>query len=122
MKRAVAFLVLVGAGLGAAWAQPAPTLADSPDTAAAFGRIEQYLLTESALGGRRARLLTLVTARELNLAKQWSVHEDAARAAGLEPAILDVTHLERFAGGEISEEEYERARNLALADDREHAP
>lgn len=90
MRRAVALLVLAGAGLGAAWAQPAPTLADSPDTAAAFGRIEQYLLTESGVGQRRARLLTLVTARELNLAKQWSIHEDAAQAAGLEPAIIDV--------------------------------
>jgi 4-carboxymuconolactone decarboxylase len=61
----------------------------SPATAAAFGRIERYLLKESALSGRLAGLLTLVAAREMNLAYQWSVREDAARAAGLEPAIID---------------------------------
>ena len=62
----------------------------SPATAAGFGRIERYLLKESALSGRLAGLLTLITAREMNLAYQWSVREDAARAAGLEPAVIDV--------------------------------
>jgi 4-carboxymuconolactone decarboxylase len=65
----------------------------SPATAAGFGRIERYLLGESALSGRRAGLLTLVTAREMNLAYEWSVREDAARAAGLEPAVIDVVRL-----------------------------
>jgi 4-carboxymuconolactone decarboxylase len=62
----------------------------SPATAAGFGRIERYLLNESALSGRRAGLLTLITAREMNLAYEWSIREDAARAAGLEPAVIDV--------------------------------
>lgn len=65
-------------------------LLHSPATAAGFGRIERYLLKESALSGRRAGLLTLVAAREMNLAYQWSVREEAARAAGLEPAVIDV--------------------------------
>src|SRR5687767_5046331 len=47
----------------------------SPATASGFARIERYLLTESALRGRRAAVLTLVTAREMNLAYQWSVRE-----------------------------------------------
>jgi 4-carboxymuconolactone decarboxylase len=67
----------------------------SPATAAGFGRIERYLLGESALNGRRAGLLTLITAREMNLAYEWSVREDAARAAGLEPAIIDAIRLNR---------------------------
>ncbi len=67
----------------------------SPATAAGFGRIERYLLTESALRGRRAGLLTLITAREMNLAYEWSIREDAARAAGLEPAVIDVVRLNR---------------------------
>jgi 4-carboxymuconolactone decarboxylase len=67
----------------------------SPATAAGFGRIERYLLAESALSGRRAGLLTLITAREMNLAYEWSVREDAARAAGLEPAVIDVVRSNR---------------------------
>jgi 4-carboxymuconolactone decarboxylase len=62
----------------------------SPATAAGFGRIERYLLNESVLRGRVAGLLTLLAAREMNLAYQWSVREDVARAAGLEPAVIDV--------------------------------
>jgi 4-carboxymuconolactone decarboxylase len=62
----------------------------SPATAAGFARIERYLLTGSALGGRVAALLTLVTAREMNLAYQWSVREGAARASGLEAAVIEV--------------------------------
>jgi 4-carboxymuconolactone decarboxylase len=62
----------------------------SPVTAEALGRIEQYLRTESALGPRLAELLTLITAREMNLVYEWSVHESAALEAGLEPAIVEV--------------------------------
>jgi 4-carboxymuconolactone decarboxylase len=62
----------------------------SPATAWGLGRIERYLVAESSLQGRTAGLLTLITAREMNLAYQWSVREDAARAAGLEPAVIDV--------------------------------
>ena len=71
----------------------------SPATAAALGRIERYLLAESALRGRTAGLLTLITAREMNLAYQWSVREDAARVAGVEPAVIDVVrHNQRVDG------------------------
>jgi 4-carboxymuconolactone decarboxylase len=66
----------------------------SPATAAGMGGIERYLLAESALRGRTAGLLTLVTAREMNLAYEWSVREDAARASGLQPAIIDVVRLD----------------------------
>jgi 4-carboxymuconolactone decarboxylase len=62
----------------------------SPATAAGFGRIERYLLAESALRGRLAALLTLVTAREMNLAYEWSVRERAARPSGLEAAVIEV--------------------------------
>jgi 4-carboxymuconolactone decarboxylase len=62
----------------------------SPATAAGFGRIERYLLNESALRGRLAGLLTLLAAREMNLAYEWSVREDAARASGLEPAVIEI--------------------------------
>ena len=99
--RIIAVVALVGAGIGAAWGQNAPRPGESPQgafaialhspaTAAALGRIERYLLTESALRGRLAGLLTLVTAREMNLASEWSVREDAARASGLNAAVIEV--------------------------------
>ena len=81
--RIVALVALFVTGIGAASAQNAPNDSQSgarsllalhsPATAAGFGRIERYLLTESALRGRAAALLTLITAREMNLAHQWSV-------------------------------------------------
>jgi len=42
------------------------------------------------LRGRLAALLTLVTAREMNLAYEWSVREGAARPSGLEAAVIEV--------------------------------
>ena len=62
----------------------------SPVTAAALGRIEEYLLAESALGSRLTGLLTLITAREMSLAYEWSIREDAALRAGLEPAVIEI--------------------------------
>lgn len=62
----------------------------SPAAGEGFARIGQYLFTESALGGRRAGLLILITAREMNLATMWSIREDAALASGLEPAVIEV--------------------------------
>lgn len=91
--RIVAVLVLVTAGLSTAWSQSASRAdiaIDSPVTAAALDRIEQYLRTESALGARLAALLTLITAREMNLAYEWSVHEEAALRAGVEPVVIEV--------------------------------
>src|SRR5688572_30941531 len=80
--RIVAIVALVGAGIAAAWAQNAPIdsqsgartmLALHSPAAAGFGRIERYLLNESALRGRLAALLTLITAREMTLAHEWSI-------------------------------------------------
>src|SRR5688572_14480192 len=113
MPRIIAVVALVCAGIGTAWGQNAsrpgeppvvgglsidskasarlPLLTlHSPATAAGFSRIERYLLTESALRGRGAALLTLVTAREMNLPYEWSVREGAARASGLEGAVIEV--------------------------------
>src|SRR4030095_15529539 len=98
--RILAVVTLSGAWIGAAWGQnlsidskstaPLPLLTlYSPTTAAGFGRIARYLLTQSPLRGRLAALLTLVTAREMNLAYEWSVREGAARTAGLEPAVIE---------------------------------
>jgi alkylhydroperoxidase family enzyme len=93
--------VLVLAWCSALSAQPLPsgeappratleTVAASPATAAALGRIEGYLWGESRLGPRLAGLLALVTAREMDLAYEWSVREPEALRAGLEPAVVEV--------------------------------
>jgi 4-carboxymuconolactone decarboxylase len=58
--------------------------------AGALGRIEDYLLTRSALAPRLKALLPLITAREMNLAYEWGIREDAALKFGLEPAVIDV--------------------------------
>ncbi|HET7132992.1 MAG TPA: hypothetical protein VFJ95_12125 [Gammaproteobacteria bacterium] len=99
--RAVVFVALLAASLGTAWAQSSPQpgppprttreiALPSPDTAAALGRIEEYLWKESRLGPRVAALLALIAARELSLGYEWTLREDAALRAGLEPAVIDV--------------------------------
>ncbi|HMB74568.1 MAG TPA: hypothetical protein VKQ06_13425, partial [Gammaproteobacteria bacterium] len=65
----------------------------SPGTAAAIGRIDEYLRSESTLGPRLVGLLSLITAREMNLAYEWSVHEGPALLAGLEPEVVDAVRL-----------------------------
>ena len=84
---------LLGAGLGTAFGQslvPTGVASDSPATAQALGRIEEYLENETALEPRLAALLPLITAREMDLDYEWSVREAAALQAGLEPVVIDV--------------------------------
>jgi 4-carboxymuconolactone decarboxylase len=99
--RTVVFLALLAASLATAWGQSAPQSSPSPrttreialpspDTAAALDRIEEYLSNETRLGPRVAALLGLVAAREMSLAYEWTLREDAASRAGLEPAVIDV--------------------------------
>lgn len=95
--RILIVLVLLGAGFGISFGQPSSptesrvvTIEDLPAVATAMGRIDSYLTDESTLGRRRVELLSLVTAREMNLAYAWSVHEPAALQSGLEPALIDV--------------------------------
>ncbi len=65
----------------------------SPATAAALGRISTYLWTESALKPRLLELLSLIAAREMNLAYEWSAHHRTALQAGLEPAVIEVVRM-----------------------------
>jgi 4-carboxymuconolactone decarboxylase len=100
MRIAALVLALV-VGFGGAFAQGEPprvaiSIAEhSPTVAAALERIERYLKTESALEPRLLELLSLVAARELSSAYQWSTHERAALQAGLEPSVIDVVRLNR---------------------------
>ncbi len=99
--RTVVVIAWLTAALGTAWAQSSPQpgaaprdtleiVLPSPATAAALSRIEEYLWHESSLGPRFAGLLALITAREMSLAYEWSVREDAALKAGLAPAVIEV--------------------------------
>jgi 4-carboxymuconolactone decarboxylase len=90
-------VLLLSAGLGMASAQTSSptasrdvTIEEVPAVATALARIDAYLTEESALGRRRVELLSLVAAREMNLAYAWSVHEPAALRSGLEPTLVDV--------------------------------
>jgi 4-carboxymuconolactone decarboxylase len=71
----------------------------SPPTAAALDRMYTYLRAESSLGPRLFELLSLITAREMSLAYEWSAHERAAADVGLEPAIVDVVRRNRPVAG-----------------------
>lgn len=89
-------LLLLGASPGMAFGQTSPlivlraTIEEVPVVAAALGRIDSYLKEESPLGRRRVELLSLITAREMNLSYAWSVHERAALRFGLESTLIDV--------------------------------
>lgn len=90
-------------------AQEAPratvdAVAASPATAEAFERIGDYLWEESPLGPRLTGLLALVTAREMNLAYEWSVREPAAVQAGLDPATIDVVRRDGALAGLMRDE------------------
>jgi 4-carboxymuconolactone decarboxylase len=96
----IAALVLASiVGVAAAFGQgavPGDTIAiaeHSPAVAAAIDRIETYLETESALEPRLLELLSLVAARELSSVYQWSIHQQAALQAGLEPSVIEVVRL-----------------------------
>jgi 4-carboxymuconolactone decarboxylase len=65
----------------------------SPATAAALGRISTYLRAESALEPRLHELLSLIAAREMDLAYEWSAHARTALQAGLEPVVIEVVRL-----------------------------
>ena len=95
-------LLLLSAGLGLASAQTSSptasrdvTIEEVPVVATALVRIDAYLKEESVLGRRRVELLSLVAAREMNLAYAWSVHEPAALRSGLEPTLVDVIRRNR---------------------------
>jgi 4-carboxymuconolactone decarboxylase len=86
-------------GVGTAFGQGAPPRdaiaieAHSPAVAAAIDRIDTYLETESTLEPRLRELLSLIAARELSSAYQWSTHHRAALPAGLEPSVIEVVRL-----------------------------
>jgi 4-carboxymuconolactone decarboxylase len=55
----------------------------------------QYLRFQTDLGRRLSELAILVTARELDQQFEWTAHEPAALAAGLEQGIIDVVKYRR---------------------------
>jgi 4-carboxymuconolactone decarboxylase len=54
-----------------------------------------YLRFESGIGRRTYELAVLVTARELNQQFEWTAHEPAALAAGVEQAVIDAVKFRR---------------------------
>jgi 4-carboxymuconolactone decarboxylase len=55
----------------------------------------QYLRFQTDLGRRLSELAILITARELDQQFEWTAHEPAALAAGLEQGIIDVVKYRR---------------------------
>jgi 4-carboxymuconolactone decarboxylase len=96
MSTRLAIVALFGVGFSTAFGQSAALRGareiarDSPATAEGLVRIEEYLGNETGVEPRLAALLPLVTAREMDLAHEWSVAEEAALQAGVEPAVVDI--------------------------------
>ena len=62
----------------------------SPRLAEHLRRANQYLRYETGLDRRLTELAILVTARELDHQFEWTAHEPAALAEGLEAAIIEI--------------------------------
>jgi 4-carboxymuconolactone decarboxylase len=62
----------------------------SPKLAGYLRAANQHLRFETALDRRLTELAILVTAREVDNQFEWTAHEPAALAEGLEPRIIDV--------------------------------
>lgn len=58
-------------------------------------RSNMYLRFDSSIGRRTYELAVLVTARELNQQFEWTAHEPAALAAGVEQSVIDVVKFRR---------------------------
>ena len=71
----------------------------SPELGERLRGVNQYLRFETALGRRLTELAILVTARELDNQFEWTAHEPAALAEGLEPEIIDVVKHRRPSAG-----------------------
>jgi 4-carboxymuconolactone decarboxylase len=67
----------------------------SPGLAEGDRRRADYLRFESRLGRRLYEVAILVTARELNQQFEWTAHEPAALAAGVERAVIDAIKFRR---------------------------
>jgi 4-carboxymuconolactone decarboxylase len=62
----------------------------SPPLAEHMFAASTYLRYRTQFDQRLTELAILVTARELDSQYEWTAHEPAAAAAGLEPAVIDV--------------------------------
>ena len=70
----------------------------SPKLARHVRAANQFLRFESRLDRRLTELAILVTAREIDNQFEWTAHEPAALAEGLEPAIIDLVKHRRPIG------------------------
>jgi 4-carboxymuconolactone decarboxylase len=69
---------------------PSGILLYSPPVSDLFQKQSRYLSSDEALGRRLSELSILVTARELNSQFEWTAHEPAAIAAGVDRRIVDI--------------------------------
>jgi 4-carboxymuconolactone decarboxylase len=96
---------------------PAPVTMYSPKAAEPIQALNQYL-RNSVVGRRSFELASLIAAREFDQQYEWSGHEPAAVAAGLEQAVIDVVKFNRPVDG-LSEKDATAIR-LGRALFREH--
>lgn len=68
---------------------PFPVLLHSPEVGGRVGHLGTYIRFESRLSDRERELAILTTARELDCAYEWAVHEPLAREAGVRDEALE---------------------------------
>ena len=71
----------------------------SPELGERVRAVNQYLRFETTLERCLTELAILVTARELDNQFEWTAHEPAALAEGLEPGIIDIVKRRKPATG-----------------------
>ncbi|MFB6304886.1 MAG: carboxymuconolactone decarboxylase family protein [Haloferacaceae archaeon] len=68
---------------------PFAVLLNSPEVAGRVGHLGAYVRYESGLSDAVRELAIITTARELDCAVEWAIHEPIAREAGVSDAAVD---------------------------------
>ncbi|MFB6156382.1 MAG: carboxymuconolactone decarboxylase family protein [Haloferacaceae archaeon] len=78
---------------------PFAVLLNSPEVAGRVGRLGAYVRYESDLPDAVRELAIITTARELDCAVEWAIHEPIAREAGVSDAAVDAVATRGSADG-----------------------
>lgn len=68
---------------------PFPAMVRSPELMTRMQRTGEYLRYHNALAAPLIECAVLMVARQWHQAVEWAIHEPLARAAGLEPSVID---------------------------------
>jgi 4-carboxymuconolactone decarboxylase len=98
---------------------PLRAVLHTPDLAQRWSRLGEYLRFSTCLPKKLNELAIIVTGRRWNSQLEFLIHAEAAKAAGLAPAIIEAIRVAEAPtfGDEAEAEVYEFARSLQQAGD-----